>query len=112
MFTDSVIPYYIIGNLLLFLEGLILSKLIMYYLTDDVINMLTFSPEFYVLCFKNLMMLYSLDLKQQIDYWVKLWTLSTIQPYAYVQVIRDMQLHLRPTEWVMDLPPWETRIPA
>ena len=57
-------------------------------------------------------MLYTLDLKQQNDYWVKLQTLSTIQPYAYVQILRDMQLHPGPTDWVMVLPPWETRIPA
>ena len=55
-------------------------------------------------------MLYILDLKQENDYWVKLQTLGTIQPYAHVQI--HMQLHLGPTERVMDLPPWETRIPA
>ena len=74
--------------------------------------MLIFSPEFYIFCFKNLRMLYTLDLKHQIDYWVRLQTLSTIQPYAYVQILRDMKLHPGPIEWVMDLPPWETRIPA
>ena len=59
----------------------------MYYLTDNVTYMLIFSPEFYILCFENLRMLYSLDLKQQNDYWVKLQTLSTIQPYAHVPYI-------------------------
>ena len=74
--------------------------------------MFIFSLELYVLCFKNLGMLHSLDLKQQNEYWVNLQTLSTIQTYAHVQILRDMQLHPGPIEWVMDLPPWETRIPA
>ena len=38
---------------------------------------------------------------------IKLQTLSTIQPYALVQIIRNMQLHPGPTE-----SPWEARIPA
>ena len=71
-----------------------------------------FQSRVYILCFENLTILCSLDLKQQNDDWVKLQTLSTIQPYAHVQIIRDMQIHPGPAEWVMDLPPWETRIPA
>lgn len=53
----------------------------------------------------SISMLYTPDLKQQNHYGVKLQTLSAIQPYAHVQILRNMQLHPGLTEWVMDLPP-------
>ena len=40
---------------------------------------------------------------EQNNYWVKLQTLSTIQPHAHVQILRDMTLHPGPTEWAIDL---------